>query len=397
MKRVIALLGTLVVLAALVGPSAAAPAPNTSAQSSLNWLRSQQQPDGGFAGLGSSSDAGTTASAAIAIAAAGVDPSLVLNDGHAVTDFLAASTSSYGASTGGAANLALAAYASGLNPHSLGGVDLIARIQSAYNASTGLYDPQLYVDAYAVLALEAARATVPPAALDALANAQAADGGWSYTGSKEKGQSDTNTTAVVIEALVAGGRTNSPVESAARSYLHTAQTADGSFVYQVGAENPPVGDANSTALVVQALVALGQDPNSATWGHAVDALRHFENADGAFRYRDDTPGDNLLATVQAIPALMLEPLPIAPQTAFGHATVEQRAMQPEKARPGCTYFAVVGHNLCAGFQAYWNQFGGLATYGYPLTEEFHGCDPQGWCGTMQYFERAIFEWHPGIA
>jgi len=64
--------------------------------------------------------------------------------------------------------------------------------------------------------------------------------------------------------------------------------------------------------------------------------------------------------------------------------------QPTTAKAGCTYFAITGHNLCAGFQAYWNKFGGLAIYGYPLTEEFveNGV-------TVQYFERARFEWHPG--
>ncbi|HET9017912.1 MAG TPA: Ig-like domain-containing protein, partial [Thermomicrobiaceae bacterium] len=64
--------------------------------------------------------------------------------------------------------------------------------------------------------------------------------------------------------------------------------------------------------------------------------------------------------------------------------------QPTTAKVGCTYFAATGHNLCAGFLAYWTQFGGLATYGYPLTEEF----PENGV-TVQYFERARFEWHPG--
>ncbi|HET7035921.1 MAG TPA: Ig-like domain-containing protein [Thermomicrobiaceae bacterium] len=64
----------------------------------------------------------------------------------------------------------------------------------------------------------------------------------------------------------------------------------------------------------------------------------------------------------------------------------------ERAAPkaGCTYFAVTGHNLCGGFAAYWSTFGGLAVYGYPLTEEFQ---QNGF--TVQYFERARFEWHPG--
>ena len=67
-----------------------------------------------------------------------------------------------------------------------------------------------------------------------------------------------------------------------------------------------------------------------------------------------------------------------------------RPSNPASPKAGCTYFPQTQHNLCAGFSAYWNAFGGLAIYGYPLTEEFQ---ENGM--TVQYFERARFEWHPG--
>lgn len=65
---------------------------------------------------------------------------------------------------------------------------------------------------------------------------------------------------------------------------------------------------------------------------------------------------------------------------------------------GCTYFAATGHNLCGGFAAYWVKFGGVALYGYPISEEFTE-DPLGTDTPtiVQYFERARFEWHPGTA
>ena len=53
-------------------------------------------------------------------------------------------------------------------------------------------------------------------------------------------------------------------------------------------------------------------------------------------------------------------------------------------------FDETGHNLCGGFSEYWEQFGGLAIYGYPISAEF---TENGM--TVQYFERARFEWHPG--
>jgi hypothetical protein len=69
---------------------------------------------------------------------------------------------------------------------------------------------------------------------------------------------------------------------------------------------------------------------------------------------------------------------------------EPPAAQPAAPKAGCTYFSATQHNLCAGFQQYWNDFGGLAIFGMPITEEFQENGI-----TTQYFERARFEWHPG--
>jgi hypothetical protein len=63
---------------------------------------------------------------------------------------------------------------------------------------------------------------------------------------------------------------------------------------------------------------------------------------------------------------------------------------PSTEKPNCTFYNATQHNLCAGFRAYWEKYGGLAVFGYPITEEYveNGV-------TVQYFERARFEWHPG--
>ncbi len=66
---------------------------------------------------------------------------------------------------------------------------------------------------------------------------------------------------------------------------------------------------------------------------------------------------------------------------------------PAQPKSGCRYFPETQHNLCAGFRAYWETYGGLLEFGFPLTEEF--VDPV--LGrTVQWFERARFEWHPGV-
>jgi beta-N-acetylhexosaminidase len=73
----------------------------------------------------------------------------------------------------------------------------------------------------------------------------------------------------------------------------------------------------------------------------------------------------------------------------------QRITSLRDSLPAGQFFPQTGHWLGHGFLAYWNAFGGLPVFGYPITEEFQGCNPEGWCGVMQYFERARFEWHPG--
>ena len=47
---------------------------------------------------------------------------------------------------------------------------------------------------------------------------------------------------------------------------------------------------------------------------------------------------------------------------------------------------------------FWQANGGLAVFGYPLSEEFHETSPiDGKVYTVQYFERNRFEYHPEFA
>lgn len=62
---------------------------------------------------------------------------------------------------------------------------------------------------------------------------------------------------------------------------------------------------------------------------------------------------------------------------------------------GAIYFGETGHNISGPFLAYWQGNGGLAQFGYPLTEVGEEADPAtGWGYRVQYFERARFEYHP---
>ncbi len=67
---------------------------------------------------------------------------------------------------------------------------------------------------------------------------------------------------------------------------------------------------------------------------------------------------------------------------------------PAAARPDRAYFPATGHNLGGAFRAYWDANGGLAQFGYPISEEFTETSEDGKPYTVQYFERARFERHP---
>ncbi|MGA7671079.1 MAG: serine hydrolase [Nitrolancea sp.] len=64
--------------------------------------------------------------------------------------------------------------------------------------------------------------------------------------------------------------------------------------------------------------------------------------------------------------------------------------------PDVRYFPETGFSLGGGFLRYWQNFGGLATFGYPISGEIQERNPaDGKTYAVQYFERARFEWHPG--
>lgn len=80
--------------------------------------------------------------------------------------------------------------------------------------------------------------------------------------------------------------------------------------------------------------------------------------------------------------------------AQGHAHLP--AFQSLAAGPsGAQFFAQTGHSLDGVFLRFWQERGGLKTFGYPISEEFPEQNPQdGQTYTVQYFERARFEFHP---
>ncbi|GIV98354.1 MAG: hypothetical protein KatS3mg057_3011 [Herpetosiphonaceae bacterium] len=72
-----------------------------------------------------------------------------------------------------------------------------------------------------------------------------------------------------------------------------------------------------------------------------------------------------------------------------------RTLQQGRPASDCLFFAETRHSLCGEFKRYWEANGGLAIFGYPLTEPFlETSETDGQTYLVQYFERNRFELHP---
>jgi outer membrane protein assembly factor BamB len=67
--------------------------------------------------------------------------------------------------------------------------------------------------------------------------------------------------------------------------------------------------------------------------------------------------------------------------------------QPVSKPASGTYYSVTGHTVLPQFEAYWQRNGGLARFGYPISEPLQEKSSDGQVHTVQYFERARFELH----
>lgn len=268
----------------------------------VDWLSTQQQPDGGFAGFSGESDPGATVDAVLALVAAahvGIE-----TDTTKAIEYLRSKALVYTQQTpGSAAKLALALAATGNDPHDFDNINPMAIVENS--AEKGLIGIGPYEHAFGMMALVATGALVPEAAIEAARTTQIEDGSWAFDGTMDPGAGDTNTTAMMAQALIAAGSNDDVVERAI-DYLLAAQNEDGGFPYQPGAES----DANSTALGVQALIALGDAAPADALAAAEAALMGMQNESGAFFYMASMPDDNAFATVQAIPALSGVALPV---------------------------------------------------------------------------------------
>ncbi|MDQ2807464.1 MAG: hypothetical protein M3Z04_11220 [Chloroflexota bacterium] len=76
---------------------------------------------------------------------------------------------------------------------------------------------------------------------------------------------------------------------------------------------------------------------------------------------------------------------------YGTAGAPNQHVNNDRAR----LFPETGHTVGGDFRIYWEAHGGLAQQGYPISEEFQERNAlNGQTYTVQYFQRAVFEYHP---
>ena len=256
----------------------------TLAASPADYVASHQQPDGGFAEQGGTSDPALTAWSVLGLAAAGRSP------GTSAVEYLRARTES-GATELALRILALRALGQEANAD-------VSRLE-ALRRQDGRVGPLVNSTIWSVLALRAADRPVAPS-IRYLVRAQHKSGGWAWY---PRGAPDSNDTAAAVQALRAGGvgARSRPIRRAL-AYLRRLQHKDGGFSLVRGRAS----DAQSTAWAIQAFVAARREPGRASFRY----LAGLRRSDGSYRYSKRYGTTPVWVKSQVLPGLARRPFPL---------------------------------------------------------------------------------------
>ena len=250
----------------------------------LSFVQGRAQPDGGYAEPGRQSTVALTATAVLAVHAAGAQTSaatraylLAHESGLTTTEFELIVMAE--AVTGGASDAALGSLRGLVHPSGV--------IGEAMNSTY-----------WGVLALRQASQPVPKGTMGAMLRAQTSTGGFPWIRGV---RADTDDTSAAVQALVAVGAQGKPI-ARALGYIRERANRDGGFALQPGGPS----NAQSTAWAMQALLAAGAKPPAAAFRY----LKKLQRADGSIRYSSQYATTPLWVSAQALPALMRRSFPL---------------------------------------------------------------------------------------
>jgi hypothetical protein len=250
----------------------------------LSFVQGRAQPDGGYAEASRQSTVALTATAVLALRAAGAGTSdatraylLAHESSMSTTEFELVVMAE--AVTGGASDAALGSLRKLVHPNGM--------IGEALNSTY-----------WGVLALRQANQPVPAVVVTAMLRAQTGAGGFPWVRGV---RADTDDTSAAVQALVAAGVRGKPIVRAV-GYIHARENPDGGFSLQAGGRS----NAQSTAWAIQALLAAGGQPPPAAFRY----LKKLQRTDGSIRYSAQYATTPLWVSTQALPALMRRSFPL---------------------------------------------------------------------------------------
>jgi hypothetical protein len=303
-------------LATLCLPVANAADPvETAVKTAVQWLHTQQRPDGAFGAPNAKDPSPAITSDVVyvlALAGEDVDGPGWTKGGVSALDALAQMAPVYIAGDAGqAGKVARAAAAAGANPRAFGGTDALDVIEKAYDPTTGKYHPSfLFRHTLAMEGLRVSGEPVPAKAYAALRAGQLADGGWAWVfpSPGKTPVADIDTTGRALQTLAAASQNVCDTDFiAGAAYLARTQRGDAAWPDM---PSKTVSNSNSTALALAGLRAIGRDAEATPYikggRTALQALLSFQEPGGAFVYIAESGKEELriTATTDALMGLL---------------------------------------------------------------------------------------------
>jgi hypothetical protein len=250
----------------------------------LSFVQGRVEPDGGYAEPGRASTVSLTASAVLAVRAAGATVPdaaraylLAHHDGLTATEVELVTMAE--AVTGGA---------------STGSIEALVRLERP----SGAIGPSLNSTYWGVLAERQAQLGVAQPTIALIERAQARNGGFPWAFGVAP---DNDDTAAAVEALAAAGVRGKSI-ARALAYLRARENDDGGFELTPGSPS----NVQSTAWAIQAFVAAGARPPASAFAY----LARMQRPDGSLRYSARYATTPLWVSAQALPALARRSFPL---------------------------------------------------------------------------------------
>ena len=288
-------------LVAIVTVPPAKAATRDEAALAANWLKTQQNDDGGFpSSPDGDSSVGMTARAMLGLAAADVNPLDVVTNSNDPYEYLLSRRKSLD----DAADLALVVLACktvGQNPRDFAGRDLVTALHlPGRRGDNNSYHNKVNTAAYAALAFRSAEAEgAKDRVIKWLRTAQKDNGGW---GISSQAESDADSTGTVMQ--IVGGKKTFRKSVA---YLNKFQTRSG------GWKSGSTVNSQSTGLALQGVIAAGKgrDYPSKSGNSGLDYVLRRQNDDGSIWYSKNSDQTRVWVTSDVLIGLSGEKLPIS--------------------------------------------------------------------------------------